>query len=81
MPSLWRLCRHCRKPPDLRNWSVVREQFDLAPEYVHLGLFYLASHPRPVREAIERYRRKLDANPFLTVERSMFERPEDQPKR
>ncbi|HEY8848011.1 MAG TPA: aminotransferase class V-fold PLP-dependent enzyme [Thermoanaerobaculia bacterium] len=63
--------------PDLRNWSVVREQFDLAPEYVHLGLFYLASHPRPVREAIERYRRKLDANPFLTVERSMFERPED----
>ena len=63
--------------PDLRNWSVVREQFDLAPEYVHLGLFYLASHPRPVREAIERYRRKLDANPFLTVERSLFEKPED----
>jgi len=30
-----------------------------------------------VREAIESYRRKLDANPFLTVERSMFDKPED----
>jgi isopenicillin-N epimerase len=66
-----------RAPADLHDWSAVRQQFDLAPEYVHLGLFYLASHPRPVREAIEQYRRRLDANPFLTVERSMFERPEN----
>jgi selenocysteine lyase/cysteine desulfurase len=51
----------------------VREQFDLAPEYVHLGLFYLASHPRPVRAAIERLRQRLDRNPFLTVEQGMFE--------
>lgn len=62
---------------DLRDWAAVREQFDLDPGYAHLGLFYLASHPRPVREAIESYRRKLDANPFLTVERALFERPED----
>ena len=61
---------------DLRDWRVVREQFDLDPNFVHLGLFYLASHPRPVRAAIESYRRKLDANPFLTVERGMFESPE-----
>src|SRR2546422_6567466 len=60
---------------DLRDWAAVREQFDLDPGYAHLGLFYLASHPRPVREAIESYRRKLDANPFLTVERALFERP------
>src|SRR5438876_6443631 len=64
-------------PEDLQDWSVVRQQFDLDPGYAHLGLFYLASHPRPVREAIESYRRKLDANPFLTVERALFERPED----
>ncbi|MGZ7080813.1 MAG: aminotransferase class V-fold PLP-dependent enzyme, partial [Thermoanaerobaculia bacterium] len=63
---------------DLRDWDVVRHQFDLAPDYTHLGLFYLTSHPRPVRAAIESYRQRLDRNPFITVERSMFERPEDQ---
>jgi len=55
---------------------VVRREFDLSPDYIHLGLFYLTSHPRPVREAIERYRRQLDANPFTTVETSLFESPE-----
>src|ERR1051326_4968914 len=65
-----------RPHDDLHDWSVVRRQFDLSPEYAHLGLFYLTSHPRPVREAIEAYRRKLDANPFLTVESSLFETPE-----
>ncbi len=63
-------------PEDLQDWSVVRQQFDLDPAYLHLGLFYLTSHPRPVRAAIERYRKKLDSNPFLTVERGMFESPE-----
>lgn len=60
-------------PLDPDDWSSVREQFDLAPEYIHLGLFYLTSHPKPVRAAIERLRRRLDQNPFLTVERGMFE--------
>ncbi len=60
-----------------QSWAQVREQFDLSPEYMHLGLFYIASHPRPVRQAIEAYRKKLDSNPFLTVERSMFEKPEE----
>jgi selenocysteine lyase/cysteine desulfurase len=55
----------------------VRAQFDLDPTYTHLGLFFIASHPRPVREAIEAYRRKIDANPFLAVDRSMFEKPEN----
>lgn len=60
-------------PFDPGDWSSVREQFDLAPEYVHLGLFYITSHPRPVRAAIERLRHQLDRNPFLTVEQGMFE--------
>jgi isopenicillin-N epimerase len=58
---------------DPGDWRSVREQFDLAPEYVHLGLFYLTSHPRSVRAAIERLRQRLDRNPFLTVEQGMFE--------
>ena len=39
--------------------------FALDPAYVNLTTFVLASHPRPVREAIERHRRKLDANAAL----------------
>jgi len=65
------------QPAVMNDWDAVRAQFDLNPAYTHLGLFYIASNPRPVREAIESYRRKLDANPFLTVERSMFDKPED----
>jgi len=60
-------------PSDLSDWNSVRKQFDLSPDYIHLGLFYLTSHPRPVREAIESSRQQLDRNPFTTVERSMFE--------
>ena len=60
-------------PARYDDWASVRREFDLAPDYIHLGLFYLTSHPRPVREAIEQYRKKLDANPFVTVESSLFE--------
>ena len=63
-------------PEDLQNWAAVRSQFDLDPAYIHLGLFYLTSHPRPVRAAIEAHRKHLDANPFRTVEQGMFEDPE-----
>ena len=58
------------------DWAAVRREFNLAPDYIHLGLFYIASHPRPVREAIEHYRQILDDNPFLTVDRAMFEKQE-----
>jgi isopenicillin-N epimerase len=51
-----------------RDWQAVRREFQLDRDFIHLGLFYLTAHPRPVREAIEEYRERLDANPFLTVE-------------
>jgi isopenicillin-N epimerase len=60
-------------PARYDDWASVRREFDLSPDYIHLGLFYLTSHPRPVREAIEKYRRQLDSNPFVTVESSLFE--------
>ncbi len=47
----------------LEDWSAVRDQFDLSREYIHLAPFYISSHPRPVREAIEKYRHLIDANP------------------
>lgn len=58
---------------DYGNWSAVREAFRLDPAFVHLGLFYLTSHPRPVRDAIDYFRTQLDGNPFLTVEQGLFD--------
>ena len=63
-----------RAPPSkLTPWADIRAQFELAPDLMHFASFYLASHPKPVREAIEDFRRALDANPFLVVEHGMFE--------
>jgi len=71
----------CRSAPDtaarqpatgLEDWSAVRDQFDLTRDYIHLAPFYTSSHPRPVREAIEKYRRAIDANPVLTVDPAVF---------
>ncbi len=59
--------------PDLPSWSDVRAQFALTRDYLHFASFYIASHPKPVRNAIESFRRAIDANPFLVVERGMFE--------
>jgi len=54
------------------EWEAVRAEFKLSGKLVNLGLFFLASNPRPVREAIARYREALDDDPVLTVERAMF---------
>src|SRR6266571_835631 len=60
-------------PPDLSSWPAIRAQFPLARDVLHFSSFYLASHPRPVRYAIEGFRRALDANPYHVVEHGMFE--------
>ncbi len=55
-------------PPD---WSAVRSQFLLSRDHIHMALMLMASHPRPVREAIERHRRGLDENPTEYVEQRL----------
>jgi isopenicillin-N epimerase len=47
------------------RWAEVRNQFSLTGEYIHMSAMLISSHPRPVREAIEEYRRGLDENPAL----------------
>src|SRR5436190_24024499 len=59
-------------PDDFEDWESVRRQFELAPDYIHCALFFLASHPRSVRQAIEQYRARIDANPLLTVDGAIF---------
>jgi isopenicillin-N epimerase len=51
------------------TWEAVRRQFRLAPGWTHLGGLLLASHPAPVRAAIDRHRRGLDANPVEYLHR------------
>jgi selenocysteine lyase/cysteine desulfurase len=45
------------------DWDGVRGLFGVDPGLLHFGGLYLASHPAPVREAIEAHRRGLDDNP------------------
>lgn len=69
------LAKPAFKPDD---WASVRAQFLLDPAFAHLSQFFIVSHPTPVREAIERYRRLLDENPYLYLDDHMFMRPEDR---
>ncbi len=46
------------------SWDDVRGNFNVAPDLIHMSAFFLASHPKPVRDAIEEHRRALDANPI-----------------
>lgn len=61
-----------------QDWRSVRAQFNLSPDYIHLTGFYIASHPRPVREAIARYSKAIDENPFLTIDQGLFGTPESK---
>lgn len=61
---LSRLCAGQSQPARLESWEAVRDQFPLSRDIIHMSCFFLASHPTPVREAIERHRRGLDENPI-----------------
>lgn len=55
------------------KWDAVRGAFELDPSYLHFAGFLLAPHPKPVREAIEKWRRAFDRNAALTVEEHLPE--------
>ncbi len=60
-----------------QDWAWVRDQFELRRDLAHFATFYLVSHPRPVREAIEALRRALDENPFEVVDHGLFNKPDE----
>jgi isopenicillin-N epimerase len=57
---------------NLSDWAAVRAEFPLSREHIHLALMLLTSHPRPVREAIEKHRRRFDENPAGYFEERFF---------
>jgi isopenicillin-N epimerase len=59
------------------DWAWVRDQFDASRDWAHFASFFIASHPRPVREAIEKLRREMDENPFAVIEHGLFTKPDE----
>lgn len=55
-----------RLPRD--KWAQLRALFDQDPDYLHFSNFLVTTHPRPVREAIEKHRAALDKNPGLLMD-------------
>jgi selenocysteine lyase/cysteine desulfurase len=47
---------------DPKDWGSVRAQFALDPGLAHFAAFVFASHPAPVRAAIDKHRAGLDAD-------------------
>ena len=53
------------------SWADIKRQFDIAPGIVQMSSFYLASHPKPVRDAIELHRRGLDRESHGYIEQNV----------
>lgn len=66
------LAQEAAPQPDVSDWDKVRAQFSLDPQWLHFASFFIASHPAPVREAIEAWRRAMDRDPYQVVEHGMF---------
>lgn len=55
-------------PLPRNKWAQLQHLFDQDPDYLHFSNFLITSHPKPVREAIERHRAALDKNPGLAMD-------------
>src|SRR3989449_2147576 len=92
-PATTRLAPPLPRTRPLRNggepdWLAVRDLFPLAADWTHLSSFLFVSHPKPVAEAIDHFRKKLDSDamwieiaaftdtegrPFVAVKRALAE--------
>ncbi|AXI60811.1 aminotransferase [Pseudomonas kribbensis] len=50
------------------KWATLRGMFEQDPQSIHFANFLVTSHPKPVREAIARYRADIDRNPGLAMD-------------
>src|SRR2546428_7056468 len=78
LPSLSRSPRPIRLSRDLVDWLAIRDLFPLAPDWTHLSSFLFVSHPKPVAEAIDHFRKKLDSD-AMWIEIAAFSDAEGRP--
>lgn len=59
------------------DWQYVREQFELDPDYIHIGSSqFISSHPKHIKEEIKKYQEYLDKNPTDYVEKNEKDFPD-----
>lgn len=49
---------------DAPDWGWVRDQFAFTRERINMACMLIASHPRPVREAVDKHRRGFEEDPM-----------------
>lgn len=62
------LANPANEPAKGDQWAQLRQLFNQDPDYLHLSNFLVTSHPKPVQDAIQRYRDSLDRNPGLVMD-------------
>lgn len=55
-------------PTAAPDWTAVRGQFQTAPDQINMSAMLIATHPKPVRAAIDQFRRELDWRPVTYLE-------------
>ncbi|SDU98362.1 pyoverdine-tailoring periplasmic protein PvdN [Pseudomonas mucidolens] len=50
------------------KWAQLRQLFTQDPDYIHFSNFLVTSHPKPVRDAIDLHRARIDRNPGLAMD-------------
>lgn len=50
------------------DWTAVKAQFQTAPDEVNMSAMLIATHPLPVRKAIDQFRRELDWRPVTYLD-------------
>lgn len=73
-------CRNRRAPVIEQSndpWDQVRAQFNLARNEIDLSALFIASHPKPVRDAIARYRAILDESPTVYLREQLNSHEDD----
>ena len=58
----------------LNSWEAVRSQFKLNHDHIQMAQMLLASHPKPVQEAIDMHRKSFDSNPAMYWEEERVEK-------
>ncbi|WP_269716271.1 aminotransferase class V-fold PLP-dependent enzyme [Caulobacter sp. NIBR2454] len=54
--------------PGAPDWNAIRAQFQTAPDQINMSAMLIATHPKPVRAAIDQFRRELDWRPVTYLE-------------